>query len=473
MLTHLEQFTKSIHRSIWRVDISGLSPLHRVWIRALRIGYTLLSELADGQLNLRAMSLVYTSLLAMVPLLAVSFSVLKAFGVHNELESMLGNVLVPLGDKGPEISARILSFVDNVKVGVLGSVGVALLLYTVISMVQKVERAFNYTWRVEQPRSVVERFSDYLSVLIIGPVLVFTALGLTATITATSFFQQLASIEPFGMLIRLATQMVPYALVIAAFMFVYMFIPNCKVQPRAALVGGIVAGALWESTGWAFASFVMTTTKYTAIYSSFAILVFFMLWLYVSWLVLLVGASVAFYHQHPEYLGVRGRELHLSNRLKEQVILHCLYLIARHYHDGRPAWTTEDLARRLNVPIEPLRSIFRILRDAGIVVAARTEPASYLLARDYANIGVKEVLDLVRADGDESGFYGRRFESEPVVDRIMQHLDDAVEMTLGNCTLKDMLSNEAVPVVSMGEVLRSAGTQGATRAQRRELGGAG
>ena len=236
---------------------------------SLTSDYTVIHELADGQLNLRAMSLVYTSLLAMVPLLAVSFSVLKAFGVHNQLEQILFNVLSPLGGKGQEITTLIIEFVDNVKVGVLGSLGVGLLFYTVISMVQKVERAFNYTWRVSQPRSVTERVSDYISVLIIGPVFLFTALGITAVITGTTFFQNLAAIEPFGVGIQFITQLVPYSLVIAAFVFVYIFIPNTKVHPAAALTGGVVAGVLWETTGWGFASFVVGTGQFTAVLLQF------------------------------------------------------------------------------------------------------------------------------------------------------------------------------------------------------------
>ena len=152
MFDKLEEVKATFRRAVWEVDITKIPRFKAAYVRLLRVIYTVLHELADGQLSLRAMSLVYTSLLALVPLLAVSFSVLKAFGVHNQLEQILFNVLSPLGDKGHELTALIIEFVDNVKVGVLGSLGLGLLFYTVISMVQKVERAFNYTWRVSHPR---------------------------------------------------------------------------------------------------------------------------------------------------------------------------------------------------------------------------------------------------------------------------------------------------------------------------------
>jgi membrane protein len=222
---------------------------------------------------MRAMSLVYTTLLSLVPLLAVSFSVLKAFGVQNQLEPALLNFLAPLGPKGAELTATIIGFVDNMRVGVLGSVGLALLLYTVVSLIQKVERAFNYTWHVSHNRRFVERFSDYLSVLLIGPVLMFSALGATASILNTSLVLSMAKIPVLGWIIDTGGTLLPYFFAIAAFTFVYVFVPNTRVRLGPAVVGAIVAGVLWQSIGWGFAFFMVGSTNYAAIYSGFAILI--------------------------------------------------------------------------------------------------------------------------------------------------------------------------------------------------------
>ncbi|MEJ2509376.1 MAG: YihY/virulence factor BrkB family protein, partial [Gammaproteobacteria bacterium] len=356
----MDQLKKLKQRAIdflWAGDPTSMPFWRGRLIMLLRVAWVAIRDLADGQLTLRAMSLVYTSLLSLVPLLAVSFSVLKAFGVHNQIEPLLTHFLAPLGDKGVELSGRIIEFVENVRAGVLGSVGLAFLLYTVISLIQKIERAFNYTWHVEQHRRFTQRFSEYLSVIMIGPVLVFTALGITATVMNTAVVKHVVAIEPFGALIAFGGHVVPYLLIIGAFTFIYLFVPNTRVRVRSALVGGVVAGVLWESVGWAFTSFIVSSTKYTAIYSAFASLILFMIWLYLSWIILLIGASIAFYHQHPEYLSVRRREMRLSARMQERLALLIMYLVARNYYQGRTAWTIRGLTQRLRIPMDLLEDV--------------------------------------------------------------------------------------------------------------------
>ncbi|NNF97230.1 MAG: YihY family inner membrane protein, partial [Halobacteria archaeon] len=268
-----------------------MSKPQQLAITALRIGHLIMRDISEGQITLRAMGLVYTTLLAMVPLIAVSFSVLKGFGVHNQVEPLLLGLLEPLGDKGVEITEKIIGFVDNINVTVLGSLGVALLFYTAVSLMQKIERAFNDTWRVTELRPFAQRFSDYLTVILIGPVLMFTALGVTASIGNIEMVKAAMQVEVIGASIQLAGRLLPYLLVVGAFTFVYVFVPNTRVSFRAALIGALVAGLMWQIMGWGFAAFVANSTKYTAIYAAFATMLILLIWLYVSWLILLTGGS--------------------------------------------------------------------------------------------------------------------------------------------------------------------------------------
>src|SRR5690606_4261281 len=158
----------------------------------LRYVYALARDLVRGDLTLRAMSLVYTTLLSIVPLMALSFSVLKGLGYHRDLEPVIYGFLEPLGERAAELTGQIMAFVDNVRSGVLGSIGLVFLLYPVITMVQKVEESFNFIWRVDQPRSFGRRFSEYLSVMIVGPAVIVAALGLLATLNATDLMRQVA-----------------------------------------------------------------------------------------------------------------------------------------------------------------------------------------------------------------------------------------------------------------------------------------
>jgi membrane protein len=439
---------RSLTEFIWDTDIASLPWWQARAFEVLRVLYVVVRDLAEGQLTLQAMSLVYTTLLALVPLLAVSFSVLKGFGVHNQVEPLLHNFLEPLGEKGLEISNRIIQFVDNINVGVLGSVGLAILLYTVISLLLKVERAFNYTWHVKPTWHLLQRFSNYLSVILIGPVLVFSALGLTASVMSTSLVQKLVSIEPFGSLFGHGTRLLPFLLIIAAFTFVYIFVPCTKVRLRAALTGAVLAGILWQITGWGFAFFVVKSTRYTAIYSGFAILIMFMLWIYLSWLIVLSGASIAYYVQHPESLTAHWRQLQLSNRLKEKLSLLIMSLIGQNYYNHLPAWNVEGLAQRIGVPSDILEPILRALEKRGLIIQITDEPRSFLPARAMETTNIKEALDAVREGEKDNNLELQSLPSERAVEQIVDLLDDCVAGALQGRTLKDLASAELFPAAS-------------------------
>ncbi|MEF8834304.1 MAG: YihY/virulence factor BrkB family protein, partial [Halofilum sp. (in: g-proteobacteria)] len=364
----LDRLRSRVDHFVWQTPLAGEPRWRRQLVLILRLGQAIARDIASGALTLRAMSLVFTTLLALVPLIAVSFSVLKGFGVHNRIEPLLQGILAALGPRADEITGRIVGFVDNIEVGVLGAVGIGLLLYTAVSLVQKVEEAFNYTWNVSRRRTLVRRFSDYFSVIVVGPVLVFTAMGITATLSSHSAVQALVAIEPFGSMLQLAGRLVPYLLVIAAFTFLYMLIPNTRVRLGPALFGGVAAGVAWESLGRLFAAFVATSTNYTAIYSGFAILLLFMIWLQVSWLILLTGSSIAFYRQHPEQmLAGRRAGVRLSGAQTERLALAVMRCVVTAWYAGDAAPTREGLARRLAVPGDAVDAMLEALVADGLL----------------------------------------------------------------------------------------------------------
>lgn len=423
---------------VWGVRDAPLPPWKARALRALRTVLVLARDLAHGQLTLRAMSLVYTTLLSIVPLLALSFSVLKAFGVYNQIQPMLLNFLEPLGEKGEEVAGRIVEFIENMNVGVLGALGLALLVYTAISLMQKIELSLNYIWHIPQPRRIGERFSRYVSVLMVGPILVFAALGITATVMNIETVRELLAIEVLGDTVRALTRLVPYALVIAAFTFVYMFIPNTRVRFGAALIGGAAGGIAWQTAGWVFAIFVASSNKYAAIYSGLAILILFMIWLYLSWLILLFGASVAFYAQHPEYLYAKGGEPHLSNRLRERLALSMMNLVASRFLAGERMPSLLEFTRLLHVPMHALQAVLDALERQALLVQSGDDPPAYLLARDPALISVAQVLETVRAAGEERFFSPEALPSPQPVDEVFGRMQQAVESSVGDITLREL-----------------------------------
>ena len=458
-MLNLEQLYKRISDLIWANDIRKLPKWKRNTIQTLRIGHLIGYDVVEGQLTLHAMGLVYTTLLSIVPFIAISFSVLKGFGVYNEIEPMLLNFLAPLGEKGVEITNRIIGFVNNMKAGVLGSVGLALLLYTAVSLMQKIETSFNYIWHVSQERPIAQRFSDYTSVILIGPVLIFTALGITASITSFSLVQHLLEIPAIGTFFQIVSRFVPYLLVIVAFTFVYVLLPNTKVNFVSALIGGAVAGILWESAGWVFASFVVNSARYTAIYSVFASLVIFMIWLYVSWLILLVGCSIAFYYQHPEHRHLHSRVMRLSNRLKEKMAMAIMALVGGGYYRKLAPITVQQLASRLGIGVDACKNVVNALLEAKMLLATNEETPGLVPAYAPEVMLLKDIVNVVRSSGETHYLNAMSLDNAPKTQHVYEKLEEAVQNSLNGLTLKDLIDEEAET---------QAGGAGATEANNNE-----
>jgi len=364
--------------------------------RILRYPYALIRDILRGDLTLRGMSLVYTTLLSVVPLIAVMFSVLKGLGYHRELEPVLYTFIEPLGERGYQLTSQIMTFVDNVRGDVLGAVGVIFLLYTTLSMIQKVEEAFNFVWRVAQPRSLMRRVSEYLSVMVIGPAVIVAAFGLIASFAHSSGAQAVAKYEPVGTVLAVFGRLTPYVLVTGVFTFLYGFMPNTKVRFRAALIGGVFAGVVWAATGMIFTSFVITSTRNIVIYASFAIVIVALIWLHVSWLILLLGAQLSFYVQNPQYLRPGPGEIQLNASLRERVALSIMYLIVSDYRSADHRWNTNRLAEHLELPGAGINPILNALERAKLLLAAEDE--TWVPGRDPQAIELIEVLEAVRHD---------------------------------------------------------------------------
>jgi len=442
MILTIQKWLSPIVSFVWDDDLRQLGRLRQLVVFMTRVLYVLARELIGGQLNLRAMSLVYTTLLSIVPLLAVSFSVLKGFGVHNTIEPLLYHLLSPLGPSGVEITGKIIGFVQNVKVGVLGSVGFALLIYTVIALMQKIESAFNYVWRIDHLRPLSQRFSNYLSVILIGPVLIFSAVGFTATVLHIEVAQRLIAIEPFGILMLLGSKLVPYLLVCLAFTLIYIFIPNTKVNFTAALVGGVIAGVLWKISGWGFAAFIATSAKYAAIYSSFAILILLLIWMYLSWLILLVGSQIAFYVQYPKYMTRTRVRFVLSNRLREMMALQIMYLVGYNHTHNLPAWTLERFIEFLGLPGEPTHRMINVLVNAGYLTEIIDDNATfYLPPHAIETMRLVDIISDIRKANESRILSMSQLISVPAIDVLMGELDAAGKAAIGERTIKDLVES--------------------------------
>lgn len=348
----------------------------------------------QGQLSLRAMSLVYTTLLSLTPMLALGFSLLKALGVHNSLEPFLLESLKGLGpEQAREVAGNVIGFVENIKVGVLGSLGVALLVYSAMSLIQKVEEAFNHIWRVERVRGLSKRFGEYLAVLMVGPLVAFSALGLTASLLNNRVVDWLAGLPAFGFVLYLVSALLPYALMVGMFSFLYAFIPNTRVRMRPALIGGLIAGLMWQSASYAFAAFVAGATNYNAIYSGFAIVIFVLIWLYLGWLILLCGCQISYFSQHPRRCGPFAEVAPQGSRAREQAALGLVAAVLVPYVRGEQPPSRDQLGRRLGLSEPMLVSLAEPLVLAGVLAATEDR---WVPARDPAGLSLHQLWQILR-----------------------------------------------------------------------------
>src|SRR5262249_47006088 len=342
-VSHWERLRAFISHGLWALDLDRRS-WARLGLRLLRFVVVLAWDYQRSALGLRSGALVYSTLLSVVPLLAVAFSVLKAFGVHHQLAPFLDRAFAPLGDQAHVVTSQTVAFVNSLKVGVLGTVGVAGLFLTVILLLAKVEDAFNHIWRVRQPRSLGRQFTDYLSVLLVGPVLVFTALGLTASAQNTWVVRWVLAQVPAGAyLLTLVGRVAPLLIMAIAFTVLYRFMPNCHVHVGSAFVGGIAAALLWQVASVAFTAFVAASPTYAAISPSFAFPLLFFLWLQFAWLIVLLGAEVAYLHQHPALYLTPVLHRGGYHRFRERVALAALTAIAERHLEGGGPWQIDEL----------------------------------------------------------------------------------------------------------------------------------
>jgi membrane protein len=407
-------------------------------VSLLRYPYALARDLIVGDLNLRAMSLVYTTLLSIVPLIAFSFSILKGLGVHEQLEPLIYEFFRPLGDRATELTARVTGFVDNVRGTVLGSLGLAFLVWTVISVIQKVEEALNFIWHVERVRSFARRFSEYLSVMVVGPILMVTALGLIASLSTNAAIQWLQSHEPFGTILVMLGKLGPLFLVSAWLAFLYSFIPNTRVKIGAALLAGVVAGAAWVGASFAFTQLVAYSTQMMAIYASFSIMLLALVWVWLNWLILLLGAQLAFYLQNPQYLRTGQREVQPTARLRERLALSVMFLVARSFEAGDRRWSLRDLAAELDIPSGALGPVVDALEREGLLES--TESETYLLGRDPATVTLDAILCAVREGRAGRAAMLRRARTLPAADEAAELVEAAIRERLGRQTLKELVT---------------------------------
>jgi membrane protein len=411
------------------------------WRRALINQGQILALVVRGFISdgcmLRASALTFTTLLSLVPLLALVFSVLKGFGVQNELEPLL---LEQLAVGGGAAVTKIVEYINNTNVARLGSYGLIFLIVTVLTLLSNIEKSFNSVWGVVETRPMLRRFTDYFSVVTIGPLLVVIAISMTSTLKSQQLVITLIKYEYLGEVLLFMFEILPFMVMWLVFAGLYLFMPNVKVSPRAALIGGVFGGTLWQLSQWGYLNFQVGVARYNAIYGTMAALPILMVWIYLSWMIVLLGLEMTYATQNLRTIrqDLRGQRVNFASI--EFIALTVLLFVSRRFYAGKPALGQEDLASHLDVPPRLLRTILEELTRLGFVVETSQEidGSGYQPARALEKIRLHDVIRGLAIDGTDYSHL-RQNRERGVVASLEETLQRAEREALADMTLRDLV----------------------------------
>jgi membrane protein len=426
-----------LEQDLWEIDLADQRWWRRfLWHQGQLWSVVLRDFIADNCL-LRASALTFTTLLSVVPLLALMFSVLKGFGVQNTLEPLLLNNLA-VGSR--DVVTLIIKYINNTNVGRLGTFGLLFLIITVLTLLSNIEKSFNQVWGVEETRSLLRRFTDYFSVVTIAPIFLVVAISMTSTVKSQTFVQGLLEKAYVGELILLLFQILPFMFMWLVFAGLYLFMPNIKVSPRAALIGGICGGTIWQFSQWFYLYFQVGVAKYNAIYGTMAALPIFMFWIYLSWAIVLFGLEVTYATQNLQSIrqNVRGSSVNFESR--ELIALTVMLFLAGRFFRGEEALSLEEIAVKLSIPPRFLRDVMEELRRLGYVSEVAREPAEsgYQPARALDTLTVHEIFQGLSKDGVNYD-HGQEIRERAVVGQLARRMNQAGEAALAGMTLRDLV----------------------------------
>lgn len=433
----LQQIFSFIKHDVWRIPLHELSPLRSFLIRQLRVLLIAVKGFTEDMIQLRASALTLYSMLSIVPVLAVIFGIAKGFGFEGRLNDQLTSTLSAPNQQ--EVLNWAMQFannmLENTKGGIIAGIGVLVLFWSVLKVLGHIESAFNQIWQIHQGRTLLRKFSDYLSFMLIAPVFFMLSSGLNI------FMQKIINnVDLLQFAGPLMIRFFPFLMIWILFTLVYMIIPNTKVSFKSALIAGIIAGTAFQLLQWGYINFQGLLSRYGTIYGSFAALPLFIMWLQVSWLIMLFGAEISFANQNIEKYEYEAQSLHISRNYKEILMLYVVHLIVKNFETGKPPYTSNGIAHELHMPIRLIREIIHELIESGVLVEITTgseKERAYHPGIDINQLTIHYVLEKIADNGqdeldmDRSGILRK-------ISRIKTDFSQTIADSPSNVLLKDI-----------------------------------
>ena len=431
-----------IRKDIWRIRLKDQSRQKGFLIRQARIILLAAKGFDEDKCQLRASALTFYSMLSIVPILAMIFGVAKGFGFQIALEKQLMENFADHQEVLDQVMSFANALLNNTRGGLIAGVGVVLLFWTVMKVLGNIEDSFNDIWEIKRPRAMVRKFSDYLSIMLIAPLLMLLSGSLTVYVTTqiTHIMESIHVLNYLNGLVSFGLRFIPYALIWLLFTFMYIVMPNTKVDIRSALFAGIIAGTCFQLVEWGYINFQIGVGRYNAIYGSFAALPLFLIWLQVSWLVVLFGAEISFAHQNVDRYELEIDASQVTFEKKQLLTILVAHLFVKRFSQGEPAYSTREVADELEIPIRIVRQVIFELIEIGVLSEIKTEDpkiVSYQPARSIEVLSIKYIIDKLNTQGVDEIPEG----NSPIVKEIKHSLEEfkgLIGKSAANKLLKDL-----------------------------------
>ena len=390
---------------IWRLDSQDVSGKRNVLYNGLKAIIMTIRNSMDLKLNARAASLTYRTLLSLVPGLAVLFAVARGFGLQNIIKSQLFSYFP--GQQ--EVLLQVTEFIDNslkhAQGGVFAGVGVILLLYTIFILLSDIENNFNTIWQLSKGRSIQRRVSDYFALIFIMPVFIVLNSTLTLMISSSTVY-----FDAFSYILNpLVTQLLnilPYIIIILVLTMLYKFMPNTKVKFVYALIAGFVAGTALQIFQMVYISGMLWITKYNAIYGSFAALPLLLLWLQLSWNIVLMGVELSFSLQNIRKFYFEKETENISRRYNDFFTILITSLIAKRFASEQLPLTVNEISEKNSIPLRLTNQIIDLLQDLQVISPTPSEEDDEIMAFqpafDINLLSVKMLMSKIDSYGSEN-----------------------------------------------------------------------
>ena len=437
----VSKFIQFLKTDIWRIRAKNLPKTKFFLIQQLRIVLVSLRGFAEDKCQLRASALTFYSLLSVVPVVAMAFGIAKGFGFESMLETQLYNRMPGQEEVIAQIIGFANAFLDNTRGGLIAGIGVAVLFWTVIKVLGNIETSFNDIWGIKKARGFGRKFSDYLSIMLICPILLIMSSSATVLVASqiTAIIERIEILGAIAPVILLSLKLLPFCVIWVMFTFIYIFMPNTKVKFSSALLGGIIAGTVYQVVQWAYINFQIGASKYGAIYGSFAALPLFLVWLQMSWLIVLFGAEVSFAKQNVETYEFEPDCFKASRSFRRFMALAMTHLCIKHLYREEPAPTAEEISHTLETPIRLTNEILFNLTEAGVLAEVKKDDGfiAYQPARNIELYTIKNVVKMIDDRGVDDIPVVLTRELSKISD-CLKRLEQAIETSEGNLNLKDI-----------------------------------